>query len=204
MTCVLQLRYNILAESQDKGVDCGDGGEGGPLQEKHGDDLNYKWCWWWLRARQTLPTSAWPASACTQRMRSILPTSACTKRMWRTLPTPAWMRSTLPTSAWPASACTQRTRNTLPTSAWPTSAWIWSTWSITTTAYETSGGSLDSGIRSGSRGAVAGQKRQWAGKQQRAGEGQRPGARERQRPGSGSRPGRLFNVVTFVITRSVF
>ncbi len=61
-----------MAESQDNGVDGGDGGEGGPVKEEHGDDLIYKWCWWWLHTKQTLPTSAWPASAFTQRTRSTL------------------------------------------------------------------------------------------------------------------------------------
>ncbi len=35
----MQLSYNILTESQDNGAD---GGEGGPLQDEHGDDVKYK------------------------------------------------------------------------------------------------------------------------------------------------------------------
>ena len=42
MTCKLQLGPNILAESQDNGADGGDGSEEGPVQEAHGNDVNYK------------------------------------------------------------------------------------------------------------------------------------------------------------------
>ncbi len=74
----------IATFSQDNGFD---GGEGGPLQEEHGDDLNYKMVLVVAMCKTDIASLASFCLHSEDAEHTSTVTSACTQRMWRTLPT---------------------------------------------------------------------------------------------------------------------